>query len=125
MTLLTTLIILQILFIKHWFVDFYNQTYEEVCKKGIYGNWIGFRHSMKHGILTALMLAYFDIKTALILGIIDIVVHYHIDWAKNNISHYQMHEPLFWTFIGLDQLLHYTCYLSYMLYISYSLTGSI
>lgn len=121
MNLITTLTILQLLFIKHWYIDFYNQTAEEVYRKGIYGDIIGFKHSLKHGIATIIALAYFDIKTALIIGLVDVVVHYHVDWTKSNINNYPMGDKLFWTYLGLDQLVHYTCYLCYMLYIAQAL----
>ena len=47
--------ILALLFIKHWYIDFVDQSMDEVNSKGNYGEWIGFRHSLKHGIGTFLV----------------------------------------------------------------------
>lgn len=44
----------------------------------------------------------------------DFMAHYHIDWAKMNISKKLNLRPdnseLFWIFLGLDQLLHHLTY---------------
>ena len=48
------LFLLALLFIKHWYVDFVDQTNEEVASKGIYGDPIGIGHSAKHGIATVM-----------------------------------------------------------------------
>ena len=49
------LAILALLQIKHWYVDFVIQTMDEVNGKGIYGNWQGIKHSLKHGVATMLV----------------------------------------------------------------------
>jgi len=117
--MLTTAIILLILLqIKHWYVDFVNQTIEEVHSKGIYGTGPGIWHSAKQGIGTsiAIMLvtgpAY--IIWALIVGAIDFVIHYHVDWAKININkskNYTVETKQFWAWLGFDQLMHQLTYL--------------
>lgn len=110
------LILLQI---KHWYVDFVNQTNEEVVSKGIYGDRAGINHSAKQGIgtfLAVLFVAGFPyIAWAGILGGIDFVLHYHIDWAKININkkyHYTVQDKQFWMWLGLDQLAHQVTYLA-------------
>ena len=45
-----TLILLQI---KHWYIDFVDQSMTEVNHKSIYGHWLGMQHSLKQGIGTA------------------------------------------------------------------------
>ena len=48
------------LLIKHWYIDFVNQTTIEVHGKGIYGNLHGLWHSAKQGIFTALIFFNLD-----------------------------------------------------------------
>ena len=109
-------IILALLFIKHWYIDFVNQTMEEVVSKGIYGNFEGVMHSFKHGMATAIIicLAIGQIELGLWLGFLDFVLHYHIDWAKININkrwNYTADNPQFWAWLGADQLAHSLTYL--------------
>ena len=37
---------------KHYYIDFVDQTMDEVNGKGIYGDWFGLRHSLKHAVAT-------------------------------------------------------------------------
>jgi hypothetical protein len=110
-------IILSLLFVKHWYVDFVNQTAEEVAGKGTYGNFDGVMHSLKHGIGTALVISIVigQISTGLWFGFIDFVLHYHIDWAKMNINKhwaYTIDKPQFWMWLGADQLAHSLTYIT-------------
>jgi len=109
-------ILLALLFVKHWYVDFVNQTMEEVNGKGIYGNAYGIMHSIKHGLGTWVVFWMFigEIEYSLLIGFIDFVLHYHIDWAKININkkyNYTPENPKFWTWLGADQLAHSLTYL--------------
>ena len=107
-------IVLALLFVKHWYIDFVNQTPEEVAHKGIYGDWRGIKHSVKHGLGTMVVFFFADpwIYGVVILGIIDAVVHYHIDWMKMNWGNRDITTPQFWNHLGLDQLAHYLTYLA-------------
>jgi hypothetical protein len=109
-------ILLALLFIKHWYIDFVNQSMEEVVGKGHYGNAHGLMHSIKHGVATVLIFWAFtgDFNYSVIVGIIDFVLHYHIDWAKININNrwnYTVENPKFWAWLGADQLAHSLTYL--------------
>jgi hypothetical protein len=110
--LITLYILLQI---KHWYIDFVNQTPEEVESKGNYGSGPGIAHSAKHGIGTIFCILaitgqeYFIY--ALILAIIDGLVHYHIDWTKMNYGNRDVKTPEFWNHLGLDQMMHQLTYL--------------
>jgi hypothetical protein len=110
-----TFLLLFFLQIKHWYIDFVNQSDAEVKGKAIYGNRVGIMHSLKHGVGTAICLLaiagfeYFPF--AIILGIIDGVAHYHIDWAKMNWGNRDITTPAFWAHLGLDQMAHQICYL--------------
>jgi hypothetical protein len=106
------LIILALFQIKHWYIDFVNQTDEEVKHKGIYLNWLGIKHSLKHGIATAAILFLFTpVSWAVLLGFIDFVLHYHIDWTKMNKGNRDITTPQFWNHLGLDQMAHQLVYL--------------
>jgi hypothetical protein len=109
-------VVLALLFTKHWYIDFVNQSMEEVVGKGIYGNAHGVMHSLKHGIGTGLIMWLFisDPLMAIMLGFIDFVIHYHIDWLKININkryNYTTENPKFWAWLGADQLAHSFTYL--------------
>jgi hypothetical protein len=109
-------ILLGLLFVKHWYIDFVNQSMEEVTGKGIYGNAHGVMHSIKHGFATFLVFLAFTggFEYSVILGFIDFVLHYHIDWAKININkrwNYTVENPKFWAWLGADQLAHNLTYL--------------
>lgn len=108
-------VILGLLFVKHWYIDFVNQSMEEVVGKGIYGNAHGLMHSIKHGVATFLIFWWLlNWQGAIILGFIDFVTHYHIDWLKININkrwNYTTENPKFWAWLGADQLAHSITYL--------------
>ena len=105
--------VLALLYIKHWYIDFVNQSNEEVAGKGIYGNWQGIKHSLKHGIATVIVMLIASVNwpSAVILGIVDFVTHYHIDWTKMNYGNRDISTPAFWNHLGLDQMAHNFVYL--------------
>lgn len=114
--ILLALVLLQI---KHWYIDFVDQSNDEVNHKGIYLHWLGLKHSIKQGVGTLICLL---IVTGvdywvfcLLLGIFDFIVHYHIDWAKMNLNKklgYTIEMPQFWALLGADQLAHQLTYIA-------------
>lgn len=114
----TLLYILVLLQIKHWYVDFVNQTNEEVKYKGVYLDWRGVKHSLKHGAATFLCFwaatgtEYFEF--AFFIGALDVILHYHIDWVKMNYGNRDITTPQFWNHLGLDQMAHQLCYIGYV-----------
>jgi hypothetical protein len=109
-------VLLALLFVKHWYIDFVDQTAEEVASKGIYASRAGINHSLKHGLATAVIvgLLLLDWEIAVAIGLLDFVLHYHIDWAKININakyNYTVETPQFWAWLGADQLAHSLTYL--------------
>ena len=106
-------VLLALLFVKHWYIDFVNQSQEEIDGKGIYGNRSGLRHSFKHGLATAVIMWLFVAYPldAIVLGLIDFVLHYHIDYVKMRFGNKDISTNAFWSQLGLDQLAHYICYL--------------
>jgi hypothetical protein len=110
--ILLTLALLQV---KHWYIDFVNQSNMEVASKGIYGDFHGIMHSVKHGIGTMLCVLTVVSPTylffAIICGLFDFVIHYHIDWAKMNYGNRDITTPAFWNHLGLDQMAHQLTYI--------------
>ena len=114
MTSTEILTILALLGIKHFFADFVWQFDYMVREKGFYGQRGGIDHSAIHGGLTLLvLLPFIGIADALILAILDGLIHYHVDWAKmtiNRNSHLTPQDNKFWFWLGLDQLAHFLTY---------------
>lgn len=111
----TAVFLLVLLQLKHWYIDFVNQTDEEVASKGIYGDEAGIGHSAKHGVGTLLaVLAVTGIPYlpyAAVLAFVDFVLHYHIDWIKMNYGNRDIRTKDFWNHLGLDQMLHQFTYI--------------
>ncbi len=115
-----------LLFIKHFICDFPLQAYPWMYRnKGTYLHPGGIVHALIHGIGTAIVLLPFIGLVALMYGIVDLFVHYHIDWAKMGISkHYDLqpnNSEKFWILLGFDQLLHHITYFA-LVYFAFNLT---
>jgi hypothetical protein len=110
--ILITLVLLQI---KHWYIDFVNQDMDEVNSKGKYGEWLGIRHSLKQGAGTALCVLIVVgmpyVGWAILMGLFDFIIHYHVDWTKMNYGNRDIQNPKFWNHLGLDQMAHQLTYL--------------
>lgn len=105
--------ILVLLFTKHFLIDFPLQTPYQYQNKGKYGHAGGLLHSGLHGAATFVIFSFLT-PYAVIFGIVDFLVHYHIDWAKVKLNnHFQLtpENPRFWTLLGLDQYLHAMTYI--------------
>lgn len=111
----TAILILVFLQIKHWYVDFVNQSNVEVASKGIYGDGPGINHSAKQAIGTLLAIVLVVgtpyIAYAAVLAFVDFVLHYHIDWVKMNYGDRDIRTPAFWNHLGLDQMAHQLTYI--------------
>lgn len=106
-------LILFLLILKHYLADFVFQSEYQVSQKGNYGAGGGIEHAFIHGILTVLIL--FTVTESLVLaitmGLLDAVVHYHIDYVKARWGSRDPNTPRFWRELGLDQLCHYCFYI--------------
>jgi hypothetical protein len=100
--------------IKHFLADFLWQFPYMVSHKRHYGAPGGMTHALLHGVLTFFVLIGFvRPEDALTLALIDSAVHYHIDWAKTNLSRgLGIQDHRFWVWFGLDQTLHYLTYIA-------------
>jgi hypothetical protein len=109
-----TLILIALLFTKHFVVDFPLQVRYQYSNKGTYGHPGGILHASLHGIATAACFWWWAPMACFIIGAIDAVIHYHIDWAKMRLNARMGWGPLtheqFWWLLGVDQFLHAMTY---------------
>jgi len=111
------LLILLVLQIKHWYADFWVQTYNQTVRKGIYRDPVGISHTLDHviGTLTALviLIPFINISpiTILLCGLFDLIIHYHVDWTKVKFGSKDITNPRYWREFGADQLAHQLTYL--------------
>lgn len=115
------------LLIKHCIADFILQTENQRRGKGVYGALGGITHSLTHVALTApvfLLLPALGAGSVAALLAGEFVIHYHLDWAKDQITHrngWTTRDTAFWWALGIDQLLHGLTYVA-LLFLVVSLT---
>ena len=111
-----SIIFLVLLQIKHWYIDFVNQSDAEVKGKGLYGDWQGIGHSLKHGagtgLATVVAFGTASAPMALLFVLVDCLIHYHIDWMKMNWGNRDITNKAFWVHLGLDQMAHQLTYIA-------------
>ena len=108
------------LVIKHTMADYFFQYGWMIKDKAIYGAKGGVAHASLHGVLTGLVLVMFDVPLffSIVLGTLDAVIHYHIDYIKSNVwkdKGYTSQDQMFWVTHGLDQLAHFLTYVGIIL----------
>lgn len=108
-----TFLLLVMLIIKHWIADFVLQFDYMIDQKSQYGVRGGIEHALLHGILTAVVVVVLvdNITTAAIFGLIDSVVHYHIDYVKARWGTTDISTQKFWIQLGADQMAHMIFYI--------------
>ncbi len=108
------LLLILLLFTKHFIVDFPLQHRYQYSNKGTYGHPGGLLHAGLHGIGTYLCFVWYAPMAAIYLAFMDAVVHYHVDWAKMKLNAKLGYGPTtheqFWWLLGLDQYLHAVTY---------------
>lgn len=115
MTGTAVMILMALLFTKHFVADFLYQPPYQWQNKGTYGHWGGIVHSGQHVILTFFILLIFtNPLVALLLAAAEFVIHYHMDWFKMNYNKRKgwgatTHNQ-FWILLGVDQLVHSLTY---------------
>ena len=110
------LLLVAALQVKHFICDGPLQTRAMVEAKGRYGRFGGLLHSFIHAVGTALVLAGFGFSalTALLLGLLDLAIHYHVDFTKENVVRKAGWTPAqapFWWALSADQTAHQLTYL--------------
>ena len=106
--------LLFLLFTKHFIVDFPLQWEYQWRNKGRYGHPGGLIHAGLHGIGTYLCFIWIGFNIAIVFAVFDMVVHYHVDWAKMNLNARYGWKPdnseYFWWLLGADQFAHAMTY---------------
>ena len=78
-------------------------------------------HSLDHAVLTAgVTLIFTGLYWALIIAVVDFVLHSIIDYAKRIYAlrtNLNTNQNKFWKVQALDQIAHFSCYLLYVLMI--------
>ena len=113
-----TLILITLLFTKHFIVDFPMQTKFQWSNKGTYGHAGGILHAWLHCMGSLFCLYWYAPVAAWYLAAADGLIHYHVDWAKMNLNKRlgwgpTTHEQ-FWWLLGLDQFLHALTYIGFI-----------
>lgn len=101
---------LALLFLKHFIADFVIQNNEIAILKRKY---TFLHHSYHHAVLTYIICLFFvPIPTALVLGLLDFVIHHNVDYIKSTLSRdLTPSDRKYWIYLGADQLLHSLTYL--------------
>ena len=115
---MSAVILLLALFgIKHFICDFVLQNNRMIKDKGTYLALGGVQHATEHALGTFVVLVIVlpwnlgAHLAAVVFGLLDGLVHYHIDWAKTNLSRgLTPADREFWVYLGADQGLHYLTY---------------
>lgn len=115
---ISVLIALALLQFKHLVADFLLQTPTMIRDKGHYGRPAGLLHSAIHIIGSAPILLWLMAGERIgTLGLVlaaEFVIHYHIDWSKEQLNHHLDMSPAdarFWYTMGADQMLHQLTYI--------------
>jgi hypothetical protein len=118
------------LLVKHTVADFLLQTEVQRKTKGIYAALGGITHSLTHVVLTApvfLLLPGLGVSTMVIALLGEFLVHYHVDWSKEQLirrNGWTSHDTPFWWALGLDQLCHGLTYVAILWYAFAKLAGT-
>lgn len=115
-----TIVILTLLFVKHFVADFVLQFDYMVEQKGTYGAEGGVHHSVLHMVSTWAILCWTNPFVAVMAALVDGFLHYHIDWLKMNIGRWRgltIRDHEFWVWLGADQLAHALTYLGITLWV--------
>jgi hypothetical protein len=110
------LIAVLILLIKHLVFDFFLQTAYQYKNQGIYGHPGGILHAGLHAFGTSFLFLYVYPGAALAAQILvgEFIVHYHIDWTKEQVvkrMRLTTEDAAFWWALGVDQFLHGATYI--------------
>jgi hypothetical protein len=110
------LVLLAVLLAKHYVFDFVLQTPYMFRNKWIYGHPGGILHAGLHalGSIPAILILPPSFLIALAIVVGEFVVHYHIDWTKEQIERRLKLTPSdsgHFYLLGADQLLHQLTYI--------------
>ena len=124
------ILLLFLLLTKHFIVDFPLQNSYQYLNKGTWLHLGGILHSSLHGIATGLIMSFFtSSELAIILALMDLLVHYAVDFSKVKINkHFGLapstHEQ-FWWLLGFDQWLHNLTYLAIVYFVQHGSSSTV
>lgn len=111
------LLVFFILETKHFLCDYPLQRPYQIENKGTYGHPGGFLHAGIHAIGT--LFVFLVITPSFLIGlaiiVVEFVIHYHIDWAKQQVmarTKWTVADGNYWLALGLDQYAHQLTYVA-------------
>ena len=118
-----------LLMVKHFVCDFALQgRFKEKHDKHLVSSTKGHLHALDHAVGTALVFLFVAsyafaqgqtiFVTILLFPILDYVLHFFIDWCKNNFVHHNnlfQHDRSFWILTSVDQCLHAFTYFVFVI----------
>lgn len=109
------LILLCLLQIKHMLADYFLQTRMMLDGRAQYAHFGRFLHAGVHaaGSFLAFSIVGTPVVFALLIALLDWVIHFHIDWWKGRHTADQELTPedaAYWRASGVDQALHQLTY---------------
>ena len=127
-TVITVLILLSLLQIKHMFADYFLQTPKMLSGRGEYLHLGRAQHAGVHvlGSAIAFLIVGASVPFIALIMLAEWVVHFNIDWGKARYSEARGYGPTeagFWRAAGFDQALHHLTYLA-MVWIWVKYTGT-
>lgn len=114
-TIVTLLLLICLLQIKHMFADYFMQTRKMLEGRGQYFHIGRAQHSAIHAIGSILCFLVIGAPLVFVvtLALAEWVVHFHIDWGKARYCDGKDFDPYqagFWRAAGVDQALHQLTY---------------
>lgn len=118
---LSTLILLILLTVKHLIADFALQSRYILDNRRFYGHPAGILHVAIHLVGTLAVLVFIGTPALLILAMLFVegLVHYHLDWAKDNLVlklGLNDEKRGYWILLGADQMCHQLTYIGLALW---------
>lgn len=103
------------LLIKHYIADYLLQTKYMLQNKRKYGHLGGIYHAATHMVASVPVLLGLGAGLWMVLGLIALegILHYHIDWGKEQAQsklRVKIERVEYWYLFGLDQVLHHLTY---------------
>lgn len=102
---------------KHLLADFFLQNDFMLAGRNTYLHPGRALHAAIHGFGTVIVMVLFGTGLTLLaaIAVVEIVVHFHIDWGKARLTENRgltAKDRAFWFLTGIDQALHQATYLA-------------
>jgi len=118
-----------LLIIKHFVCDFALQgRFSQTHDKHLLTSHKGHLHATDHAVGTALVFLFASswalaqgqkiFTTIIVFAVLDYILHFLVDWLKNNFvlaNNWEAESRSFWILTSIDQCMHTVCYLLYVI----------